>query len=225
LQRGGERLARARHLRRQRLGHVPAQLDAFLEMRLQVRGEIHGSILSGFESAAQPFAHAVAFQRHDVEAARRLALQAREEVARGRFEAQALAPIDARRGAAEARARAQAHLDEHERLALARDEIDLAHARAIVARHELQAFAHEEARGRLLGGAARGLCRGSPSARLHGARSGTTWPPSTSAGMRVRSNALPGPRVMRPVTPSSGALRASPRSRCSATRYASMPKA
>src|SRR6185312_3383351 len=114
------------------LGHAPAQLDAFLEMRLQVRGEIHGPILSGFESAAQPFADAVAFQRHHVEAARRLALEAPEEMARGRLDAHALAQIDAFRGAAEARARAPAHLDEHERLAFARDEVDLAQARAVV---------------------------------------------------------------------------------------------
>src|SRR5258706_10015534 len=41
LQRGGERFTGARDFAGQRLGHAPAQLDAFLEVCTQVCGEIH----------------------------------------------------------------------------------------------------------------------------------------------------------------------------------------
>ena len=62
-------------------------------------------------------------------------------------------------GAAVAIARAHAHFDEHERRAVSRDEIDLAQAGAVVARHDGQTVAGEELFRPFLGFASRRLRR------------------------------------------------------------------
>ena len=78
----------------------------------------------------------------------------RQPVAGGEDDAPALARRDAGRGAAEVAAAALAHLDEDERAAMARDQVDLAATHAEIARHDAQAAAFEIGGGLRLGFAA-----------------------------------------------------------------------
>src|SRR5688500_11686103 len=89
------------------------------------------------EGPAQPDGTA-AFERDDIEAARRRAAEAHEVAARRRRDAAALARRDAAERAAEAALPAQAHFHEHERLPIPGNEVDLAQARAVVAREDAQ---------------------------------------------------------------------------------------
>src|SRR5476651_72056 len=109
---------------------------------------------TGFERSLEPDGSA-AVERDHIEAARRLAPKVGEVLPRRGLDARALAPADAFGAAAVLGARAHAHLDEHQRRAIAGDEIDLPQARAVVARDDREALALEEARGGLFRGASR----------------------------------------------------------------------
>src|SRR5580704_14564905 len=61
-----------------------------------------------------------------------------------------LAPVDARGGPAECRARARAHLGDHQHAALAGDEVELAEAPAVIALENLAALRAQEFGGELL---------------------------------------------------------------------------
>src|SRR5512144_2773910 len=93
------------------------------------------------ENIAEPFdaLEVERIEQHGVEAARRRALEPREIEARGRRQPCALRRGDARGSAAEVAAAAQAHLDEHERVPVARDEVELAAAAPPVALDDRQA--------------------------------------------------------------------------------------
>src|SRR5207247_338487 len=120
-----------------------------------------------------------------------------------------------------------AHPDEDPHAVVARDQVDLAEARAVVSRDDFQPPPLEEARGarlRIAAACLRGRARAAGPRRRHGERIGITRPPSTSEGVIVRANALPASSVILPVTPSSDARR-SARISCSARRKASIPKA
>src|SRR5688572_1840955 len=167
-----------------------------------------GAILtrSDLESAALPRGLA-RLERDDVEAARRLAGELREVMPGRGDDPAALGCGDALECAAEAAARAATNLDEDERRSVAGDEVDLAHARAVVARHDLEAVAGEQPLGLVLGALSGDLRRRAPSGRRRHCVAplmATTRPLSTSEGVSVRMKLLPAPSTMRPVTPSRG---------------------
>lgn len=97
--------------------------------------------------------------------------QAGEEVARGKDDPPLLDAADAGRGAAEGRAGAPAHLDEHQRaIALAHHQVDFAATaagRPIIARYEPQPRRLQVGKGAVLGGIAGLLGGGRLPGEIH----------------------------------------------------------
>src|SRR5438874_5495547 len=92
-----------------------------------------------------------AVDQHGVEAARRLAAQHRKIGLRSGDQSRTLRPRDAGRSAAVGVGLPLAHFDEDERLAIARDDVDLAHARAEVAPNDDKSASREKIRRKRLG--------------------------------------------------------------------------
>ena len=105
------------------------------------------------ERRAQPLETCAVGGDH-VEAAGRCATGVRKvlpEIAlRGAHHAPLLAPVDARRGAAEALAAAQTHLDEDQHRAIPGDHVEFAVAKAHLARDHATAVAFQQRAGRRL---------------------------------------------------------------------------
>ena len=158
-----------RDLRRKRLAGVELEARALREVLADALDVVdHGGNLSyQRDDVALPRdARRIETRRAGrVEAARRLASELAQVGVRGGDQARALGRRDARGRAAEVGARAQAHLDEHQRVAVARDEVDLAATRAEVAVDDDEAAACEIVGGDRLGARAAGSRGGVASAR------------------------------------------------------------
>ena len=182
-------------------------------------------------------------EQHRVEPAGRRPGVAGQVVRGGGEQLALLARVDARRRAAEVAAATQPNLDEDQRVAVARDEVDLAGAAAEIAFDDRDAAGFEEGRRERLGACAGGVARVdraravrlgrgpeggigcgaavSAARRVPSARRGTASAPGVRMNWRESAS-----RTTRPVAPSNSTPRSGAASASScAARNASMPSA
>jgi hypothetical protein len=113
------------------------------------------------ESGTYPFVHSGCIDRNDIESTGRpgpptstprgVAILALQPVLRGANQTPLLESIDTGRCAAEAGTASQPDFDEDNAVAIARDDVDLSLAKALIARHDATALRHEVLARRLLG--------------------------------------------------------------------------
>src|SRR5437016_13568797 len=157
--------------RRQRIDACELQLRAIRKVRPNSFQSIHGLPISkrklyqvdlrmlrasGCVDVAKPF-DVVLIERLEqdgIEAAERLAPESGKVMTRGQLEAMLLARRDAGRRATEGVALPQTDFDEHQRCAIARDQVDLSDAATVISSDYGEASLLEEACRRCLG------CRG-----------------------------------------------------------------
>jgi hypothetical protein len=175
---------------------------------------------SRLHDVAEPFdsCRTEAVHQDCIEAARRRARKRGEIETCGSDHARAFCRRDAPARATEIAAPAQPHFDEYERVAVARDEIELAAAAAPVALDDLDTVRNEIRRSECLG--LRAAARGG-----QGLPAGTTRPPLNCSARASRVNWRVASRVRCPVAPLSSIRSRCPSASSCATRNASMPSA